>query len=166
MAERRSGSLVRPSRLRQHRRPRRPPASLEAPADRAPEPAAEPEPAEPDEEEAAAEPPPEPAASPARPKGDPAKKRGPTEAQLLGQAQAALKSDPNRALALVAEHRRRFPSGALAQEREVIAIDALKRAGKAKEAEKRRDSFKKTYPGSPHGKKVRSPLSTRGLPGS
>ncbi len=72
------------------------------------------------------------------------------EAALLERAREAISSDPKRALALTREHARRFPKGILTQEREVIAIDALKRLGKSSEAESRADQFKKTYPGSAH----------------
>jgi hypothetical protein len=82
------------------------------------------------------------------------KASGPSEAALLQQAQAALRRDPARSLALTHEHRRRFPKGALAQEREVIAIDALSRLGRSGEAGKRAEEFGKEYPGSAHQKKV------------
>jgi hypothetical protein len=72
------------------------------------------------------------------------------EAALLERAREAISSDPKRALALTREHARRFPKGILTQEREVIAIDALKRLGKGSEAESRANQFKKTYPGSAH----------------
>jgi hypothetical protein len=72
------------------------------------------------------------------------------EAALLERAREAIATDPKRALALTREHARRFPKGILAQEREVIAIDALKRLGKGSEAESRADQFKKSYPGSAH----------------
>jgi hypothetical protein len=72
------------------------------------------------------------------------------EAALLERAREAIASDPKRALALTREHARRFPKGVLIQEREVIAIDALKRLGKGSEADSRADQFKKTYPGSAH----------------
>jgi type IV secretory pathway VirB10-like protein len=115
-------------------------------------PAVSPPPAE--SPEPTAEPPPvvqTPSAAnpPAQPKTS-----GPSEAALLQQAQAALKSDPARSLSLTQEHRRRFPKGALAQEREVIAIDALSRLGRSGEAGKRAEDFGKKYPGSAHQKKV------------
>ena len=72
------------------------------------------------------------------------------EAALLERAREAIANDPKRALALTREHARRFPKGILTQEREVIAIDALKRLGKGSEAESRADQFKKSYPGSAH----------------
>ena len=47
-----------------------------------------------------------------------------SEVELLQRANAALKSDPAQALSLIAEHRRLYFAGNLAQEREVIAIKA------------------------------------------
>lgn len=84
---------------------------------------------------------------------------GPSEAALLQRAQAALRTDPGRALALTQEHRRRFPRGELGQEREVIAIEALSRLGRSGEATKRAESFEKAYPGSAHKKKVETSVN-------
>jgi len=93
---------------------------------------------------------------PARPAtaGDSAKKVAPPEASLLHSAQSALKTDPHRALALVEEHRRLYPHGALSQEREVIAIEALTRLGRTSEAQKKASDFKQRYPDSAHESKV------------
>ena len=63
----------------------------------------------------------------------------PSEAQLLQAAQASLRSNPRRALALAREHEQRFPKGALAQEREVITIEALSQLGRADDARDRSD---------------------------
>ena len=71
-----------------------------------------------------------------------------SEAELLEQARSALKSDPSRALARANEHRSRFPGGALVQEREVIAIKALRQLGRTAEADSRADAFAKAFPGS------------------
>jgi hypothetical protein len=79
---------------------------------------------------------------------------GPSESALLAQAQAALRTDPARALALTREHKRRFPKGALSQEREVIAIQALNRIGDSESARKRAKDFENSYPGSAHSRKV------------
>ena len=76
------------------------------------------------------------------------------EHQLLRSARAALSSNPKRAYALTQEHRRRFPSGMLVQEREVIAIEALARMGNDKAASDRADQFSKDYPDSPHKDRV------------
>jgi outer membrane biosynthesis protein TonB len=72
------------------------------------------------------------------------------EDQLLEKARRALASDPNRALALTREHARSYPKGVLAQEREVIAIEALKRLGRSSEADARRGTFEERYPQSAH----------------
>ncbi|MBX3131739.1 MAG: hypothetical protein KF718_33790 [Polyangiaceae bacterium] len=82
---------------------------------------------------------------------------GPTEAQLLDRARASLAAQPQRALALTREHARRFPNGALTQERDVIAIEALRRLGDASGAKQRAEEFNKKYPGSAHQPKVGAP---------
>ena len=61
----------------------------------------------------------------------------PVEAQLLKEAHAALASDAARALRLADQHRARFPRGALAAERELLAVRALQQQGRADEAQKR-----------------------------
>ncbi len=79
---------------------------------------------------------------------------GLNEAALLDGARAALGTNPRRALALTQEHARRFPRGALIQEREVIAIDALSRLGQTDAARRRASDFERRYPGSAHQPKV------------
>ena len=76
------------------------------------------------------------------------------ETALLAAARAALTQDPQRALALTQEHTRRFPQGALSQEREVIAIEALSRLGQTSAARQRARAFERQYPGSAHQQKV------------
>jgi hypothetical protein len=78
----------------------------------------------------------------------------PSEVSLLDQARSELDRNPRRALALTEEHRRRFPSGALVQEREVIAIEALSRLGQTTDARSRGSDFERRYPGSAHRQKV------------
>ncbi|MFO0614941.1 MAG: hypothetical protein U0414_20295 [Polyangiaceae bacterium] len=75
---------------------------------------------------------------------------GPTEAALLLSAKSALAVNPERALALTEEHKRRFPAGKLAQEREVIAIAALQKLGRSGAAKAESDRFKEEHPGSIH----------------
>lgn len=77
-----------------------------------------------------------------------------SEAELLERARAALASTPARALALTEQVRTRFPAGVLAQEREVIAIEALKRLGRSDEAARRAADFARRYPGSAYRKKL------------
>jgi hypothetical protein len=82
-----------------------------------------------------------------------------SEAALLQRAQAALATDPARALALTREHRRRFPQGSLSQEREVIAIEALKRVGAGRAAGEKASEFEQRYRGSVHKERVRSSVT-------
>lgn len=72
------------------------------------------------------------------------------EARLLKRAGSSIGADPGAALAAIAEHQRRFPSGALTHEREVLAIRALLALGKRGEAEKRLARFARAFPSSPH----------------
>ena len=73
---------------------------------------------------------------------------------MLERAQDALKSRPREALALCDEHARAFPNGMLAQEREVIAIEALMKTGREQEARARAARFASRYPGSSHARRV------------
>jgi hypothetical protein len=84
------------------------------------------------------------------------------EDQLLERARRALASDPNRALSLTREHARTYPSGVLAQEREVIAIEALRRLGRGSEADARRGTFEQRYPQSAHRRNLEGPAKVDG----
>jgi len=72
------------------------------------------------------------------------------ELALVNEAQRVLASDPKRALALAEEHAKRFPDGALAQEREVVAISALLALGRRDAAVSRGAKFAATWPRSAH----------------
>jgi hypothetical protein len=75
------------------------------------------------------------------------------ERLALEQARRALRSgDPATALAVVG---RAQQSGVLAQEREVLAIEALSAAGRGSEAHARARAFLNRFPGSPHQNHVR-----------
>ncbi|HWZ90692.1 MAG TPA: hypothetical protein VNW92_17650 [Polyangiaceae bacterium] len=76
------------------------------------------------------------------------------EATLLEHARSELASNPAHALQLTAEHAKNYPGGILAQEREVIAIAALRRLGRTAEAEQRAEVFDRTYPNSAHQRSV------------
>jgi len=84
------------------------------------------------------------------------------EAELLRQADAARKGgDAARALALVDEHRARFPDGILVQEREaerVVVLCALGRAGDARAAAA---VFLSNWPRSPLAGRVREACADR-----
>lgn len=72
------------------------------------------------------------------------------ELRLVSRAQQALVSEPALAFALAERHRRLFPNGALAQEREVIAIEALRGLQRTDEATARARRFRALYPHSAH----------------
>lgn len=84
------------------------------------------------------------------------------EPQLIERARKALASEPRRALALAQEHQRRFPAGALAVERDVIALEALARSGQTAEATRRARAFEAKYPKSIHLPRVRALLARLG----
>jgi hypothetical protein len=125
------------------------PAPEVAPAPAAPEATNPPEPSAPSA--AAASPRSEATSAPA--------KRSPAvpEDQLLEQARSALRSNPARALSLTRQHQLDFPHGVLSQEREVIAIEALRRLGRTEEAERRTERFERLYPQSAHQRKLDAP---------
>ena len=78
----------------------------------------------------------------------------PSEAELLEQARAAIKSDPASALQRANEHAARFPRGVLVQEREVLAIQALRKLGRDAQADRRAAAFAKAFPGSAFQRKL------------
>jgi hypothetical protein len=79
-----------------------------------------------------------------------------SELALLQRAGDRLRSDPAGALDLAQEHADRFPSGALAQEREVIAIEALVGLHRYSEARDRAQRFVRDFPGSAHRLHIQS----------
>jgi hypothetical protein len=76
------------------------------------------------------------------------------EVALLDRAQASLHTRPADTLASCEEHARRFASGALVQEREVLAIDALVRLGRRDAAEARAARFRLAFPRSGHLRRI------------
>lgn len=84
-----------------------------------------------------------------------------SEADLLGQAQAALSSDPARALALAERHRSHFARPLLVQEREVIAVEALGRLGRTSEAKARGERFLRLFPASAYRSKIENIVGVR-----
>jgi hypothetical protein len=74
----------------------------------------------------------------------------PSEAELLFEARKAMPSDTARALQLLREHEKRYPNGVLVPEREVLAIEALRRLGHKTEADARLAAFQARYPDSLH----------------
>lgn len=88
------------------------------------------------------------------PPADPPPAEPKTEIELLGQARAALDTDPARALALTEAHRQRYPGGGFSQERELLAITALVRLGRSGDAARRAERFRAAYPASPYLKRI------------
>jgi hypothetical protein len=78
----------------------------------------------------------------------------PDELTLLRAAQAQLASGPALALETLAEHQHHFPRGALAQEREVLVVDALLSLGRLAEARVRADALQLAFPETPHRRRV------------
>jgi hypothetical protein len=76
------------------------------------------------------------------------------ETKAIQQAQDSLKTDPDYALAQCDDAAKLFPNCTLAQEREVIAIDALTRIGRMPEAKARAQKFHADFPNSPAWPKV------------
>lgn len=77
---------------------------------------------------------------------------------MSDSCEAHAHSDPQRALALVAQHEQQFAQGALVQEREVIAIEALLAAGERSESEHRAAAFFTRFPESAHFRRLRALL--------
>ncbi|HSO39695.1 MAG TPA: hypothetical protein VLT33_44515 [Labilithrix sp.] len=109
---------------------------------------------------------PEPAVVPARPAALPTASAAPDPAEseraevaLLDRAQASLPASPADTLARCDEHARRFATGTLVQEREVLAIDALLRLGRRGEAEARAARFRQSFPRSGHLRRVEALLA-------
>lgn len=77
------------------------------------------------------------------------------ELALIDQANAALaRGRHEAALASLRDHLRRFPDGALVEERERLWIDALLRGGQRAEASARAERFVRRYPESVHRARV------------
>jgi hypothetical protein len=77
-----------------------------------------------------------------------------SETELLERARVTLGSDPARALALVREHRARFPAAKLGVERDLIEVSALQRAGRSSDARDRLSSLRKRLKGSIYAARI------------
>jgi hypothetical protein len=76
------------------------------------------------------------------------------EIPLLERANRALTGTPAQALALADEHQHRFPASVMDQEREIIAITALVRLGRAAEARERAVRLSHQHPNSVYQSRV------------
>lgn len=76
------------------------------------------------------------------------------EIRLLEQARRNLASSPEAARLTLLAHERRFPSGHLRIERELLLVDALVRLGRGVEAEARAASLERQNPNSPYRERL------------
>ncbi len=70
------------------------------------------------------------------------------EMRLLSEARASLAEDPAEALALLDQHRERYPRGVLREEREAYSILLLRRLDRGEDAERRLVDFRLDFPDS------------------
>jgi hypothetical protein len=70
------------------------------------------------------------------------------EASLLYRAKKAARTDHRAALHMLEQHATHFPHGTLVEEREVLAIDLLRRMGREPEAKQRSAQFLRQFPQS------------------
>jgi hypothetical protein len=78
------------------------------------------------------------------------------ETRLIADAQRALNGGASaKALAILEQHRSRFPSGELAQERDAARVFALCALGRNADAQRARRAFGTSWPDSPLGVRVR-----------
>ena len=76
------------------------------------------------------------------------------ELDLLRRAQTLVDTRPAEALAVLDTHARSYPAGVFAQERESLAIDALRKLGRREQAHARAHAFVQRYPQSPHTRRI------------
>ncbi len=89
-----------------------------------------------------------------------------SELALVQRAEAALASDPRRALDIAGEHARVFPSGEFLQEREVIAVDALSRLGRKDQSLRRARALVERFPRTPYAARLEMAVGQPLLPTS
>ncbi len=79
-----------------------------------------------------------------------------SEIALLRRAQALVDTRPTAALEALDQHARAHPSGTFTQERESLAIDAMRKLGRRHQARDRGLAFLTRYPNSPHARRIRA----------
>jgi hypothetical protein len=79
------------------------------------------------------------------------------EATLLLRARQLRRRDPEAALRLIEQHKQRFPSGMLAPEREVLAIQLLRALARPELARARVSAFAMQFPNSPYLQRLSAP---------
>jgi hypothetical protein len=92
-------------------------------------------------------------AAPAMRSGDPrptaARGDSATEIALITRAQSLLDLQPSAALTVLLEHEREFPRGILAEERDVLRVEAERALGRTPQAIAHAKAFCAQYPNSP-----------------
>jgi hypothetical protein len=73
------------------------------------------------------------------------------ETELITAARSEIAAAPDAALARLDDHRRECPDGQLAPEREFLAVDALRRLNRIREARERALDLTKRFPASSYG---------------
>ncbi|MFM2415502.1 MAG: hypothetical protein RL385_225 [Pseudomonadota bacterium] len=73
---------------------------------------------------------------------------------LIARAQRALQREPAHALSLLTLHRARYPHGGLAEERDVLSLDAMAQLGMLAELSRSAREFLRSYPQSMHRQRV------------
>jgi hypothetical protein len=86
--------------------------------------------------------------------------RLPSEVELMLDARRLAGKEPRAAQRLLEQHATRFPSGVLAPEREVLAIEVLRALGQTAEAEQRLQAFRARYPNSMHLRRLSASPTT------
>jgi hypothetical protein len=81
------------------------------------------------------------------------------DSALLQQARARIGAEPSRALTLTRDHEARYPTSALAEERQALRVEALARLGRSSEAARELEDFEARYPRSPYRRRLRSLVS-------
>jgi hypothetical protein len=101
----------------------------------------------------------EPASAP-RPSADTADALGQERTLLDGARTALVRRDGPRALSLLDKHRARYPNGALSEERDALAVQALALEGRTDDARARAEAFARRYPSSLLLPSVKSAVGT------
>lgn len=76
------------------------------------------------------------------------------ELALLERARRVMATNPARALALSEEHRQKYRAGQFAEERELLAVEALVGLGQTEAAARRAGSFLRAHPNSVHAHRL------------
>ncbi len=96
------------------------------------------------------------ASPPLAPSASPSPGRAATvsELELIRRAEESFPADPERTLALAADHARAYPAGQFVQEREVLAVEALARLGRHDDATRRARAVVERFPRTPYATRL------------